>query len=418
MGDTDDRVCFHTKMWSTGLIAFVSSASVLLLIYLSIGTLVLLRRNRRQINCRSPWLLLISHIGNTCEAVLLLVQITGVVHAPDILTVEAATFFCHFLCYFPYLLRAYRLYFVFNSEIGRTVQEEAYFLRHIIRSKQTWLLRALVLLMVPIFCICVLLCTVRPVEKDHPSSTHDNHTFQITYIAVSFSEQILFMFAIYALRNVEKDFSMTRELLVVCIVWYLNAALSYHFPDSPWLYGLMTRTVIITCISMVTPLVQSFRMPQMKEQLTLQAMYSLHIVLQYELPLEYFEQFLSSCSSPIAPSIPQEEELDAAGYAVLQLYLQSQIHKADPLEGGFLESLKEFTSKYSIFSESLRKRIETEDESTGEEAEKSLFNLLRNYYFPKFQRSLLFGKLCSFVEQSELRSERIHCTSFIGDDSK
>jgi hypothetical protein len=49
-------------------------------------------------------------------------------------------------------------------------------------------------------------------------------------------------------------------------------------------------------------------------------------------------------------------------------------------------------------------------------AEMFLFELLRTFYFPMVQRSVLFGCLCKEVEQAELRGYRLGAASFIHEE--
>jgi len=398
-------------------------------VYALVGLLVFLRRNRQEIACRSVWLLLLSHLGNMCQQVILMLQLSQVLAHSNLMHWSGAVaIFFQFLYYFPYLLRGYRLYFVFHTELGRRPQEDAYFLQHLKRSKQTWLLKVLFCLMLPIAVLVVLLGTVLSADQEEPhehtSNTH--YRFDSIYTAVQFVEEILFILMIYSLRHVSKDYSMNRELLIVCFLWYFNSVFSLRSKYMQfWWYELLIRNTIIMCVSVLYPLIKSYKQPALNTGLTLAALHSLPIVLENELSFSYFETFLRSKNCGVAQHPSNEEAMEAAGQTVLHLYMMCKVHKICPSDypsETLLNDLQAFKALYELLPTEMMQRVERDldGDDGGSEGllavEGFLMELLRTFYFPMFQRSALFGCLCREVEQAELRTYRLEAASFIHEE--
>ena len=403
--------------------ACLALAGVTAGVYLLIGILMLLRRNRREISSKSPWLLFFSHIGNMCEQVVLLLQLSEWLNHGNKNWSDSVAIFFHFLYYFPYLLRGYRLHFVFYTELGRRPQEEAYFLRHLKRSKQTMLLKILFCLMLPIAILAILLVFFGHMKEDGPHKDHQEYTFDSIYIAVQFLEDILFILMIYALRHVSKDYSMTRELLIVCFLWYFNSVFSLRCEYLGfWWYELLARNVVIMCVSVLYPLIKSYYQPSLNDDMTLEALYMLPLVLEHEVSFTYFEAYLRSKNTGLNLRPTNEEAMQAAGLTVLHLYMTCKVHKHNPSDSPaetLLADFQSFKAQYELLPAELMQGVEQDlagDEGCSEgliAAETFLFELLRTFYFPMFQRSVLFGCLCKEVEQAELRGYRLGATSFI-----
>ena len=380
-------------------------------VFLLVGILLFIRRNRREISIRSPWLLLCSHIGNMCEQISLLLKLSGHLPKHNMHWSNAIGIIFHFLYYFPYLLRGYRLHFVFYSQLDHMPANDAYFLQHIRQSQQIWLVVILVCIMLPLSILVV----VTQVELDLGSYSPSSYTFESVYIGVLFTEELIFVLMIYSLRHVEKEYGMNRELVIVCVLWFFNSGFSLRSKIWFWDTELLVRNFVIMCVSVLYPLIKSYRQPEMKETLTLSTLYSVPLVLQNELSFEYFESFLQSKNYSLCAHPTKEEAMESAGYTVLNLYMMCKVYihstTACPAEQ-LLGELDAFQGGYSLLPEELvqvaRKELrEKEGNLEGANALQSfLYELLRTFYFPMFQRSPLFGALCKEVEQAEFRSRR------------
>lgn len=54
---------------------------------------------------------------------------------------------------------------------------------------------------------------------------HDYNT-ETVYLAVLFVEEMALVLSVFQLRNVNDDFSMTKELTIICFLWILTGAMS------------------------------------------------------------------------------------------------------------------------------------------------------------------------------------------------
>ncbi len=391
--------------------------------YTLLAVILLLRRHRKEISCRSPWLLACSHAGNAIQGASFLVQLLGNTEQAQIVAIPQIM--SHFLFYFPYILRGYRLYFVFYSDLGESNKGHNYFLRHLKRSRQVWLLGLLAVLMVPVVLMCTALAMLDRLEfKANVYSKEDGFGwFALVYIAVAFIEQIVLIIVIYALRHVDRDYSMSRELVFICVLWYFNLLFSYHTNLWNWTYEVLARNTVIMCVSVLLPVIQSYKRPEMKETLTLQSLRALPVILENPLPHDYFQQFLRA-RSPKTPLTVLDTELELAGDTVLDLYLRCQIYQDRPSLSAAEETIQElhnFSEEFSILPSELLQQINLRSQGPTSEllvpAENFLWELLETHYFPLFQQSVLFSSLCRFVEQSELRAGRVNSTSLGGDES-
>ena len=393
-------------------VVFFTCFAVLTVLYGLTGCLLLVRRQRKQVSSRSPLLLFISHIGNYCEQFLLLGEVTGAIlysHPAILLAIQV---FFHFLYFFPYLLRGYRLYFVFHSDLD-VKDEEISFVRHINRAKQTWLLRVLVLMLLPVAVICSLMVTVSSLASDLPIHMSDTSEYEAVVIADGFIEEILLLIGIYCLRKVNKDYSMTGELTIIAVLWYFNSLFSLHSAYSFWRYELLCRNTVIMAVSALWPALLSYQQPDLKEFLTLPALTSLQITLQNEVPFDYFEEYLQyMCRESSAVG------LDSAGPTVLRLYMAVEVYKDIPTAEALADFVEDFNALDAVVGILDKEMQGTEPGSEVwlQAVEESLFSLLRNYYFSRFLKSAHFHRLWRFVEQQELKTSKVNSTSLYGKD--
>lgn len=393
-------------------VVFFTCFPVLTVLYGLTGCLLLVRRQRKQVSSRSPLLLFISHIGNYCEQLLLLGEVTGEILSSHPATLLAIQVFFHFVYFFPYLLRGYRLYFVFHADLEGK-DEQISFVRHINRAKQTWLLRILILMLLPVAVFCCLMVTVSSLVSDLPGHMSENREYEAVIIADGFIEEILLLICIYSLRKVNKDYSMTGELVIIGVLWYFNSLFSLHSAYSFWRYELLCRNTVIMAISALWPVLRSYQQPDLKELLTLPALTSLQITLQNEVPFDYFEDFLQhQCRESSAVG------LDSAGPSVLRLYMAVQVYKDVPTDealADLVEDFKALDAEVNILDKEMQ-GIEPGTELWLQGVEDSLYSLLHNYYFSRFLKSAHFHRLWRFVEQQELKTSKVNSTSLYGKD--
>ena len=391
---------------------FFTCFAALTVLYSLAGGLLWVRRLRKQVSSRSPLLLQLSLVGNYCEQFLLLGEVTTEVLSSYPAVLSALQVFFHFLYYLPYLLRGYRLYFVFHAGSGDE-EEENSFVGHIKRAKQAWLLRVLAVMLVPVVVICCLMATIGSLERELPRNMSSNTVFEAVVIVDGFVEEMLLLVGIYCLRKVEKGYSMTGELSIIALLWYFNALFSLHSAYSFWRYELLCRNTLIMVVSVLWPVLLSYQKPELKESLTLPALYSLPMILQNEVPFDYFEHFLQwLCRQSVAGN------LESAGPSVLRLYMALEVYKNEPTEerlAVFIEDFQALDAETDLLAKEQRE-VKPDSEEWIQAAEETLFSLLRNHYFPRFLKSVHFRKLWRCVEQQELKTSKVNNTSLYGED--
>ena len=391
---------------------------VLLLSFLSLSLLYLLpavflwfRKGRKQISSRSPVLLLISHVGNYCEQFCLLAEALDVVFTTHPAVLAALEVFFHFVYFFPYLLRGYRLYFVFHTDVEE--KGDAQFLSHIKRSTQSWHLRMLLLLLLPVIILCSLILFLHLSQHESPTTSKNRLILESVVIADAFIEEMTLLIGMFCLRKVESEYAMTGELGIIAILWFFNSLFSLHSKYEFWVYELICRNALIMGISVLWPVVKSYHRPDPKDSLTLSTLYSLQMTLQNQVPFDHFERFLHGLQYSESATT-----LDTMAVRILHVYMSVEVYRSSRVVDGLKELVEEVMAvdrEVDVLGKELGK-TEVGSEEWVEFVEGNLFGLLRNYYFPRFVRSVEFRRLWKEVEQQELRVSKVKATSLCGTD--
>ena len=420
---------FHTGLM-VALVWLWTTAGVSLLVYLLVGGLLQGRRHLRPISSRSPWMLLISHWANFLELCLFYQVLwdyqTDQSWFPAFYTAAAVLF--HYLLYFPYLLRCYRLKFVFTLDREWTVEND-YFRSHIERSRQSWLVCILLTMMLPVVAVAIVVITVPGYIEIAPATDNTDTALRtnIAYIALCFIEEVLFVVAVFQLRHIEDHFRMTRELTLVCLLWLCNSVVSRYWADTWWLYESIARNWALMLISSVWPVYKSFRGFGFSEAITSEVANSLELLLQNQFTLDYFEKFLlkgdfsrerRDSGVPSSSAAP-----DHMGERLLDFWLQCEIYRNSP----DISQAKQLYSQY-IDPDSdtnidlplpLVRDIKAGIESLPDgtlflNSQEFAFTTLRDYYFALFQRSVEYSKMMREITRQEIYLNRLVLTSLHG----
>ena len=378
------------------------------LFYGLVALLLGFRCHQRAISSRSPWMLLIGHCANFADLLLLYQALWEYkVTDPNYKVYYAVcTVICHYLYYFPYLLRCYRLKFVFTLD---KAWDNTYFRVNIRRSTQNWLLCVLFVLMLPVLLVAIFIILYPEQVEVVPSSVQSTAISLRTtaiYELVCFLEEVLFVWAVFRLRNVQDDFSMTRELTIVCSIWMCNSAFSKFTQHKWWLYECICRNWALILVSSLWPLCKSFQSQGFYEPITTEVANSLDLVLQNQFTLNYFEKFLTSKGNHQAK--------------LLEFWLQCEIYRNQPT----YKQVEEICSKY-VFSGEIRlpegfereisvgKAGEDRDGRLFLKAQEVVFEQLKELFW-QFQRSAEFSKMMREVMRQEIYLNRVVATSLHG----
>lgn len=375
------------------------------LVYGLVGLLLSVRRHQRAISSRSPWLLLIAHWSIFADLLLLYQAIWQYkVTDPNYkVYYTVTTLICHYLYYFPYLLRCYRLKFVFTLDEN---WDNTYFRANIRRSTQNWLLCILLVLMLPVLIVAVLIFVYPDEVEVVPVGTAVGLMTTAIYELVCFLEEVLFVLAVFQLRKVQDSFSMTRELTIVCIIWMCNSAFSRFSQNSWWLYECAGRNWALMLVSSLWPVCKSFHSQGFSEPITTEVANSLDLVLQNQFTLNCFEKFLTHSS-------PHQSKL-------LEFWLLCEIYHSKPTS----QKAEEIGTKY-VFSREISlpepigreisagKELGDRDGLLFVKAQEVVFEQLRELFW-QFQRSSEYSKMMREVMRQEIYLNRVVVTSLHG----
>jgi hypothetical protein len=306
--------------------------------------------------------------------------------------------------YLPYILRSYRIFLVFNLETSDSSSKV--FEKTLHRTRQAWLVKIFLLLMIFPSLLCLALFLYSPLEDIFPITTSNLNSGKETYAAgvyifVCFLEQVLMIFVTFRIRNVEEGFNMKSELIMVCALWSLSSVFS-AFVDTDrtvWFIGSGFRNVLVFFRTHVFCVVASFREIPFEEGLTVEMLNSLEIILENERALEYFEKFLMK-----QPNFKAKD----SGYALLNLYkeLECRLFSDSP---NFTITELEMTTNYSVLNKLNRN-------STRENVRLSkavLFKILNEKHYKDFLLSEECMKLRKMIQKEEALAYRVTQTSFL-----
>jgi len=332
-------------------------------------------------------------------------------------TYKSSIIFLHYMCYIPYILRGYRLSYIFNLDKSWDDQDNN-FKKNIHRISQTWLVKHLIYWLLPIFVILIVISAIPEFGEYVPDTRNeDMHATRIAtsvYMIFCFIEELVFIICIYKLREVNDDYNITKELIIVCFLWFFTSVFS-AFEDEIWLSASICRNFILMLVSSAWPLYKSYTYGTFQSYLTYEMLQSLVCVLQHPISLESFERFILRPNS-ITCEITNNK---VKGPEMLNFWLKCENLKYD------WSSLKaiELYESYCIdpspidipyeISESIKKTIEAggSSEYMFQPAQELALHALNAYYFSRFTKSFEYQELIRFVAQSNIYRSRLDLTS-------
>jgi hypothetical protein len=401
-------------------------------IYTLIGVMLALRANYEPMCRRSPWLVFISHFANLVEVEFFL--LTKYLYDYDedtkrsyLSLYQAVMLVSHYLFYFPYVLRCYRLYFVFKLGFHWN-DSDSYFYLHRSRATQTWLIKVLFTLMVPVLTFAICLVFVPQLSQIYPTtytadSSNSLARMESAVIFLFFLEELFFICAVWHLRDVNDDFAMTSELVWVCLLWMTNSfLLTSLFPLAYWMYASILRNFLIMLVSSFWPLYKSFGKPHIEVPLTLEALRSLTLIMHNEQTLEAFSRYLKTGKFEYELSklsMDTSFSTDKEGYWLLEFWLECEVFKFNATEEKAQMIIENYLARELLNLPRHISRAITEASQLAEvglfsEAQEYAFKVLSEHYFPLFQRSTGYSDLLKDVVRQDIRISRLATTSFIG----
>ena len=267
-------------------------------IYLAIGVFLIFRRNDPNVSKNSPWLLNISHWSNCFELILVLPTATEIVTNEENFEYwwqlrDSGILICHFLIFFSYLLRGYRLYTIFKISFINDFSE------HLYKTSQKWLIQFLLLLLFPFIMLAAIIIFLPEVGAYFPISESGNSyetrmAASCIYITLTFIEQLVLISLVYWLRLIDDKYNMNNELVWITCFWFISPLFSTFINSNRrvWLTSIVIRNLLLMIRSSLIPIIKSFKNSKFEEPLTLDMLNSLEIILENIKTLKHFEKFL------------------------------------------------------------------------------------------------------------------------------
>ncbi|OMJ94394.1 hypothetical protein SteCoe_2446 [Stentor coeruleus] len=385
-----------------------------IILFIGTGAIIIWRKTNPFILKRSPLILCTSLIGGLILNIVILSFLTFdtqyvIIHHKEnyhalLRLRQCATLIGHVFIVIPYLLRAYRLYFIFHLD-KNWYEDNSFFAKNIHRTQQKWLLRILAISFVPLILICLLIF-IFPEGNYFPgseivSSKTQQDISESLYIIVAFAEQLGFVISLYNLREVSDDYQMTRELMWVTVMWIITPVFPF-FAKTDALYRLpiLIRNDLFLLRSFWIPIIISFRNPIKVEIVTQEMISSLDLILQSEILLQYFEDYLIKIDYDTSSNL----EKKITGLSTLHSFMQCEKYLSFPCPIDY-ETLKDKMKVFEFASKNL------DDHQIIFSFKNMLLNKLKNEHFENFLISHDYKVLRRLVTNQEIYFGRILQTS-------
>lgn len=391
---------------------FIVITSICVVLYTATLALLIWRWKSPNILRRSPKLLVISLLGGLLLNIITLHQLT---YTPSnifltrkdykniLRTRQVLNLLGHILLVIPYLLRSYRLYFIFSLDKHWDCNNN-YYSRNIHRSYQSWSLKVIIIFVIFWGVITVLVYTTKTgyyfPGSELSLTKRQQDVSECLYVTVCFIEQLAFLFSFFMLRNVFDDFNMARELICVTIFWVITPIFPF-FEDSDVFFKLplVIRNISLWVTSLCIPIYLSFKSKVSMEVLTLEMIGAFDVILQSEICLSYFQKFLRKNIRLKGQTVG--DEID--GFDALEYFMV--------IENFLVMETDEEKEKISLIMEKLGYAVE------GIGFNKNLLNFKNWLYlslkteFGRFRVSKEYDKLKRQIAKQEIFVGRILQTS-------
>jgi hypothetical protein len=330
---------------------------------------------------------------------------------------KVSIIFLHYMCYIPYILRGYRLSYIFNLDKSWDEQDNN-FKKNIHRISQTWLVKHLIIWLLPVFVFLFAISAIPKIGEYVPDTGNDDaQTSRIStsiYMFFCFLEELVFIICIYMLRKVNDDYNITKELIIVCFLWFFTSLFS-AFEDEIWLSASICRNFILMLVSSAWPLYKSYTYGSFQSCLTYEMLQTLELVLSHPISLESFERFILRSSSISCES----SNMKLKGPEMLNFWLKCENLKYDWSSLKAMELYESYcvdSSPIGIpvdISDSIKNTIEAggSSEYMFQCAQEFTLHALTETYFSRFIKSFEYQELIRYVAQSNIYRSRLDLTS-------
>ena len=394
---------------------FILYSIILVVIYSLALITFIVRWKSPYILKRSPLMLSLTLIGNFIQSIVYISQLCELEKDYGAKVFKNCNMFFrirqslnvifHYVLFFPYVLRAYRMYLIFkvDKHWGSTLNKYS---RQYHRTRQLWMFVVFLVCMVPFLIMVFIILTDCKLSEYLPASEYDEHKFfsETLYLSISFIEQLFFILAIYYLRNISDDYKMTQELTIAVVTWFATPSLTLFPPINlekfKSLPGLL-RNLILFIISAVYPIICSFFDKNTQEILTIEMIESFESILQSKLPLDQFEKYLKDCEARA-----NDSKIQLLGYNLLGLYMKCEnyLMSSEGIEKD--ELIKDLVDTEFVPVNFVNNSKESFDEFIRI-AKENISIMLKDEFFEGFKNNWRFLELKRYVNRQEIYIGRL-----------
>lgn len=361
------------------------------------------RSQHRYVISRSPNILQIGHWANLVEIFSVLI-ILYYLPQPDsiIWALESLMDTSHCLMVFCYLVRAYRLNFVFKLDLSKDVDSSKFYnLKY--RVTQRWAIKFVFALTSPIILICTIIYLLIYISESSFGIIENGERSNILFmvdIFIAFSLQLSMIVMMNKIRVVVNEYQMLKEMLIVTILLSFTPLYSIfiHVLDKEWLYSSIARNYLLVFTSSVFPIIMSYTQKEKLEIITLDMLESFELVLQNQESLNTFEKFLKNYEK-------------GEGLQYLEIYLSCECC-IDLFTEDLANTIKQKLLISSIFINAVEINKELHHTDICKILESVKETLELDYFIP-FKVSQEFKQLRSSVYRHEIFGNRLSQTSFL-----
>ncbi|OMJ69948.1 hypothetical protein SteCoe_32196 [Stentor coeruleus] len=378
------------------------------LFYTLLSLVLFFRSSYSYVSCRSPLILQMTHWANYTELLFILI----IMYSFDIgfpensvmiyWTLECFLEISHAVMIICYIIRAYRLYFVFSLDLNRN-EESSEFRKSPYRASQRWILVTMayiIAVMIFFYCLFLIFLCFFPdqlnffVKDDYGKRTTPNYMIVAFF---HFCLQVCLVFWIYRIRMIKNEFSMMHEMLLVTMITCIEPLFDlFIHSNRDWLYIYIFGNLVLMLVTTGFPIILSFIHKDTIEFLSLDMLTSVELILQHKITLDSFEDFLSN--------------YDKDGLTLLEIYLSCELF-IDVGDANILDRISGKISSSSMhFPDDCTDFINNKLNSLHN-LQSYCYHALDNDYYYYFKKSKDFENLKSYIFRQELLNNRLSETS-------
>lgn len=364
------------------------------IVYVSVAWMLIKRRKNRLIKVRCMFLSQISMLAGFSENIIVIIVLANYLEdektsSLGFTLVTFAHFIVHYLYFLPFLLRSYRMYLIFKLDKDWD-ENDLTFTKKISRTKEGFLIKLLGIISFPIIALAICSFTIGGqvdyiifnTSNENPSDDTSQITHSIA-LFITFFEQFFCILSINALRNINDDFSMKKELILVNLAWLITSPNNTFGFYSFFAYQILIRNTFVFLISSVFPLIKTFKPQQLDIPVTEEILNYFPLMLASEFCMNAFELFLKSSKKQVG---------DKYGIYFLHMWLKCEYAKNATDDLDSLDFSKD------------------ELESLPQIQEQA-FSILETTYYPLFKTSPQYNICLKEVNIQNLYLSRLHTIS-------